>query len=35
MIQEVLTLVKKDRRKLSNIPDPHQIRHQEIGRAHV
>lgn len=33
MIQEVLTLVKKDRRKLSNIPDPHQIRHQVDRRG--
>ncbi len=33
MIQEVLTLAKKDRRKLSNIPDPHQIRHQVDRRG--
>ena len=33
MRQEVLTLVKKDRRKLSNIPDPHQIRHQVDRRG--
>lgn len=33
MIQEVLTLAKKDRRKLSNIPDPNQIRHQVDRRG--